>query len=144
MPRSFVINSKDDLLKNIWKIRSQKVVAKPFFGSGGFGIIITEKNKLKNSKLTFPFLLQEFVKSEKGIPGFSKKKGVADLRIVFMNHKPTYALSPNRQKRILVYEFPPRSDPCSGSSQIHPPIRKKNNRKSCSKIVDFSPSPLFS
>ncbi|MDP1845667.1 MAG: ATP-grasp domain-containing protein [Candidatus Moranbacteria bacterium] len=105
MPRSFVIKSKADLLKNIGKIRSQKAVAKPFFGSGGFGIIITERTRLKNSKLAYPFLLQEFVKSEKGIPGFSKEREVADLRIVFMNHKPIYALSRIARKGSLFTNF---------------------------------------
>ncbi len=38
-------------------------------------------------------MVQEFIISEKGIPGFSKKKEVADLRLVFMHHKLSYALS---------------------------------------------------
>jgi len=105
MPVSFVVNSKTDLLEKIKKIQTSKAVAKPFFGSGGFGIIIKEKNALKKEKLAYPLLLQEFIQSEKGIPGFSQKNEVADLRIVYMNHKPVYALSRIAKKGSLFTNF---------------------------------------
>lgn len=137
MPRSFVINSRNNLLKNLGKIRSKKAVAKPFFGSGGFGIIIAEKNKLKNSKLNYPFLLQEFVKSEKGIPGFSKKKEVADLRIVFMNHKPIYALSRIARKGSLFTNFHQGATPVPVSLKFIPQSVKKITEKVVRKLSIF-------
>lgn len=137
MPKSFVINSKDDLLRNIGKIHSQKVVAKPFFGSGGFGIIIKEKSELKNSKLTYPFLLQEFVKSEKGIPGFSKKKEVADLRIVLMTHKPIYALSRVAKRGSLFTNFHQGATPILVPLKFIPRSVKKITKKIIQKLSIF-------
>jgi glutathione synthase/RimK-type ligase-like ATP-grasp enzyme len=137
MPRSFVINSKFDLLKNIGKVRSQKAVTKPFFGSGGFGIVIEEKNKLKHSKLAYPFLLQEFVKSEKGIPGFSKKKEVADLRIVFMNHKPIYALSRIARRGSLFTNFHQGATPIPVPLKFIPRSVKKITEKVVRKLSIF-------
>ena len=93
MPKSFLATSKKDLENIIQKIHSSKVVIKPLYGSGGFGIIIDEKEQVKKAKIDYPVLVQEFIKSEKGIPGFSKKSEVADLRMIFMNHKLVYALS---------------------------------------------------
>lgn len=93
MPKSFVAMDKNELKKVSSKIKSQKLVVKPLYGSGGNGIVIDEKTKALDKKYNYPVLVQEFIVSEKGIPEFSRKKEVSDLRLVFMNHKLSYALS---------------------------------------------------
>jgi len=105
MPASFLADSRKELLKNLSGIKSSKVVLKPLYGSGGFGIIITDKNKIKNTNIEYPVLAQEFVKSTRGIPGFSKKQMVADLRMVFFNHKLIYALSRIARRGSLFTNF---------------------------------------
>lgn len=93
MAPSFLATNQEEFENALKKIMSSKVVIKPLYGSGGFGIAIVEKNKAKKIKNVFPVLLQEFISSTKGIPGFSRKKEVADLRMIFINHKLIYALS---------------------------------------------------
>jgi len=105
MPDSFLATTKEELLDAFRKIRSARVVVKPLYGSGGFGIIIAEKNRAKKAKIDYPVFIQEFIKSEKGIPGFSKKDEIADLRLIFMNHKIIYALSRIAKKGSLFTNF---------------------------------------
>lgn len=93
MPKSFLATNRKELLGISQKIKSSKIVIKPIYGSGGFGIIIDEKEKALNKEISYPVFIQEFIKSEKGIPGFSKKDEISDLRMIFMNHKLVYALS---------------------------------------------------
>jgi len=93
MPKSFISNNEKELKESIRKIKSSKVVIKPLYGCGGDGIIIDEKEKVFEYEYIFPVLVQEFIVSEKGIPGFSKKDEISDLRMVFNHHKLTYALS---------------------------------------------------
>jgi glutathione synthase/RimK-type ligase-like ATP-grasp enzyme len=93
MPESFFAMNKNELAAVAEKIKSKKIVVKPLYGSGGDGIVIFEKKKALNKKYQYPVFVQEFVISEKGIPGFSKKKEISDLRLVYMNHKLSYALS---------------------------------------------------
>jgi glutathione synthase/RimK-type ligase-like ATP-grasp enzyme len=93
MAPSYVASDEKETREAMKKIKSSKVVLKPIYGSGGFGILIEEKNKIKLEKIDYPIFVQEFIKSEKGIPGFSKKKEVADLRMVFMNHELVFSLS---------------------------------------------------
>lgn len=93
MPTSLVAINENELKELINKIRTSLVVVKPIQGSGGYGIIIDEKEKILEKKIVYPVIVQEFIENCNGIPGFSQKGELADLRIVFMNHKPTYALS---------------------------------------------------
>ena len=92
MPESFIATSRVELENAVSRISSSKVVLKPLYGSGGFGIVIDEKEKILKSDIEYPVLVQEFIKSQ-GIPGFSSGEKIADLRMVFMNHKLVYALS---------------------------------------------------
>lgn len=105
MPKSVLATNKKEFLDAFKKIPSSKMVVKPLYGSGGFGIIIDEKNKLKKTKINYPVFIQEFIRSEKGIPGFSKKNEIADLRMIFMNHKFIYALSRIAKKGSLFTNF---------------------------------------
>ncbi|MEK7159039.1 MAG: YheC/YheD family protein [Patescibacteria group bacterium] len=93
MPKSYLANDRIELKSSVERLQTDKVVVKPLFGSGGFDIKIAEKAKVLTGRFNFPVLVQEFIRSEKGIPGLSKGKEVADLRLVFINHKLIYALS---------------------------------------------------
>ncbi|HBI33943.1 MAG TPA: hypothetical protein DEA43_03995 [Candidatus Moranbacteria bacterium] len=93
MPFSQIANNKEELKKTITESPSQKIVIKPLYGSGGFGIFIGEKKKALSEKYIYPVLVQEFIVSEKGIPGISQKDEVADLRMVYQGGKMAYALS---------------------------------------------------
>jgi len=105
MPISFLATNKKELEAALKKIKSHKVVIKPLYGSGGAGITIEEKRKIKINKILFPVLVQEFIKSDKGIPGFSKRKEVADLRMIFINHELIYTLSRIAKKGSLFTNF---------------------------------------
>lgn len=92
MPTSLILHSKKELKHHIKKIKTKHIVVKPFYGSGGFNIFIEKKETLLRRTLGYPILLQEFIDGSSGIPGM-KQNAVADLRIVYLNHKPIYALS---------------------------------------------------
>lgn len=92
MPKSFMATSRAELGNAVDNITSTKVVLKPLYGSGGFGIMIEEKAEILKSDIEYPVLIQEFIKS-RGIPGFSDGREIADLRMVYMNHELVYALS---------------------------------------------------
>lgn len=132
MPKSFVAKNKKEYLKALKKVNSKKAVVKPFFGSGGFGITIDEKKKLLSLTPSFPVMIQEFIKSEQGIPGFSRKKEVADLRLVFMNHKLVYALSRIAKNGSLFTNFH------QGATAILVPLKyiPKSISKVSSEIVE--------
>ena len=132
MPSSFLINNHLELNDVLKKIKSLRVVIKPFYGSGGFGIFIGTKNDALKQKIEFPVLVQEFIKSEKGIPGFSQKKMIADLRLVFINHKLIYALSRIAKKGSLFTNFH------QGATAILVPKNKipKSVNKIVQKIID--------
>ncbi|EKD46698.1 MAG: putative ribosomal protein S6 modification protein [uncultured bacterium] len=93
MPFSQIADNKIDLERAIKESPSEKIVVKPLYGSGGFGIFIGEKEKALERDYNFPVLVQEFVVSEKGVPGFSTKDEIADLRLVFQGGKLAYSLS---------------------------------------------------
>lgn len=132
MPKSFFTADQKELKNTLTKIKSSKVVIKPIYGSGGFGIIIDEKNKITTSKIKYPVLVQEFVKSERGIPGFSKKKEVSDLRLVFMNHKLIYALSRIAKQKSLFTNFH------QGATVMSVPLKfiPKSVRQITAKIIN--------
>jgi glutathione synthase/RimK-type ligase-like ATP-grasp enzyme len=105
MPQSFLATDKKELEDRLKRIRGSKAVIKPLYGSGGFGITIKNKKEIDRRKITLPSLIQEFVKSEKGIPGFSKKKEISDLRMIFINHRFVYAVSRVAKKGSLFTNF---------------------------------------
>lgn len=105
MPKSYLAINSDEFKAAVKKIKSSKVVVKPLYGSGGFGIKIDMKNKVLRAKVKYPVFVQEFIKSQKGIPGFSKKNEVADLRMVYINHKLIYSLSRIAKKGSLFTNF---------------------------------------
>jgi len=105
MPQSFLATNEVELQSVAKKIQSEKIVIKPIYGSGGAGIIIDEKEKALTMPIVYPVFVQEFIVSQKGIPGFSEKDEVSDLRLIFMNHKLVYALSRIAKKGSLFTNF---------------------------------------
>jgi len=62
MPSTHLVNFESELSGVLKNIKSSKVVIKPIYGSGGFGIEILEKDKVKSVVTKgFPILVQEFI-----------------------------------------------------------------------------------
>ncbi|EKE11995.1 MAG: hypothetical protein ACD_14C00049G0005 [uncultured bacterium] len=93
MPLTRIANNKNELELAISQNKTDKIVIKPLYGSGGFGIFIGEISNAFSGEYTYPVLVQEFITSEKGIPGFSPKDEVSDIRLVYQGGKMAYALS---------------------------------------------------
>lgn len=93
MPASFIASNKRELKEALSQLQSGKVVVKPLFGSGGFGILIDSPLDILKKDISYPVLVQEFKENTRGVPGISKEPGLADLRLVFSNHKLIYALT---------------------------------------------------
>lgn len=101
MPLTVVVSNQSELSEMVEKISTSKIVAKPLQGSGGFGIVIGDKKTILENSFEFPILLQEFICNNNGIPGFSEKGELADLRVTYINHEQLYALSRTAQKGSL-------------------------------------------
>jgi glutathione synthase/RimK-type ligase-like ATP-grasp enzyme len=93
MPFSQIVNNKKELNNSIKKSPGEKIVVKPLYGCGGLGIFIGEKNEALKKEFKYPVLLQEFILSEKGIPGISQQPETSDLRLVYQGGELVYALS---------------------------------------------------
>lgn len=146
MPKSFLATDKKNLYKTLKQISSKKAVIKPLYGSGGFGIIIQDKRQILKEKIEYPVLVQEFIKSEKGIPGFSKNKEVSDLRMIFINHKLIYALSRIAKKDSLFTNFhqgataflvPEKNIPASAKKMSQKIIKKLSVYPEANYSLDF-------
>lgn len=104
MVKSYVAYDKKQLLSFTKKIKSKKMVLKPLYGSGGFGIFICNKTEAGKKRLTYPIFVQNFIETD-GIPGISDKGDIADLRLVFVNHKLIYSLTRIAKKGSLFTNF---------------------------------------
>jgi len=104
MAPSHFASNKNQFLHVLKKIKSDRVVVKLLYGSGGKEVTIANKSKMRYIKFDFPVLVQEFIPTA-GIPGFSNKKEVADLRLVFINHELIYALSRKAKGKSLFTNF---------------------------------------
>ena len=105
MPNSYLANSKREYLGALAKIKTKMVVVKPLYGSGGFGIFIGPKSDaIRKQRLKYPLLVQEFITGA-GIPNFTPKGHLADLRIIYFDHKIIYSLSRIARKGSLFTNF---------------------------------------
>lgn len=86
-PKTFVVNDFYELQRIIYYIKSNKVVLKPRYGSNGKGIVILDKNQLKNG-IKKDTIVQEFIDSSNGILGM---KIVHDLRVIIVDGKINHA-----------------------------------------------------
>lgn len=86
-PKTFIVNDFYELQRIIYYIKSKKVVLKPRFGSNGIGIVILNKDKLRNG-IKKDTVVQEFVDSSNGILNVKKTH---DLRIIIIDGKINHA-----------------------------------------------------
>jgi glutathione synthase/RimK-type ligase-like ATP-grasp enzyme len=88
--KSWLVNTREELRAILPKIKTSRVVLKPLMESGGKDVLIlSKKEAAKKNNSDQIWLVQEFIDSSRGVPGFSK--GVHDLRLVFVNEKIIYA-----------------------------------------------------
>ncbi len=137
MPKSFLAINESEFDEMIEKVSSEKVVLKPLYGSGGFGILITEKNDINKNTIEYPVLIQEFIENERGIPGFSNEGDVADLRMVFFNHKLRYAISRVAKKGSLFTNFHQGANAVMVPEDKIPENAKKIAEKIVNKLIVF-------
>jgi glutathione synthase/RimK-type ligase-like ATP-grasp enzyme len=105
MPKTYFAADAKEYQKILDDLNKEELyVVKPLYGSGGFGISIDKKDKLKKAELEFPVIIQEFIESD-GIPGFSNPGELADLRLIYMNNDLVYALSRIAKKGSLFTNF---------------------------------------
>ncbi|MBI2415869.1 MAG: ATP-grasp domain-containing protein [Candidatus Kerfeldbacteria bacterium] len=72
--------------EQIQKIKTDKIVVKPVFGTEGRGIIVTNKNNFEYTQLDSayePYLIQKFIDTSNGIPDIVN--GLHDLRLYMFN-----------------------------------------------------------
>ncbi len=156
MPMTLLANNKKELIETFDKIKGEKVVIKPLHGSGGFGIFIGKKSNAFKEKLTYPVITQKFIKSTRGIPGFSQKDEVSDLRLIYTDNKIVYALSRIAKEGSLFTNFHqganavlvPRNKIPKSVEKIAEEITKilavfKNNHYSLDFIFDDDEKPIF-
>lgn len=95
------IREAEDAAKSL---SGDTVVLKQPYGSGGKQVEICGKNEIKETKLAFPVLVQQFIPTA-GVPGISETGEIADLRIVYIGGKPLYALSRKAEAGSLFTNF---------------------------------------
>ncbi len=93
MPATILASNAAEVRSALEQMSGSQTVIKPLHGSGGFGIFIGAKKDVNTASLPYPVIVQEFIVSTKGIPGFSQRDEVADLRLIYTDHKLVYALS---------------------------------------------------
>lgn len=105
MPKSVLVDKESELKNSLNELNTEKVVVKPLYGSGGFNITIELKEKIIQNinKIKFPVIIQEMVNGQNGIKGISDT--LADLRLVFVDHKFIYACSRIAKKGSLFTNF---------------------------------------
>lgn len=86
MPKTFLVNSEKEIPEVLEKIKTDKVVLKPFNGLKGIGVFIGPKADALNFRFPTNFqkyIAQEFVDTSKGITGITP--GMHDLRVAVVN-----------------------------------------------------------
>lgn len=86
----YKVLQKRNLPQILSQIKSDKVVIKSFYGSGGDDVLIAHKQDINSSRLPYPLLIQEFIDSSNGIPGIIDNS-VHDFRIVCIENEIMYS-----------------------------------------------------
>lgn len=82
-PVSAVVRSADELKSAVHDIPGELIVAKPTDGAEGKGVSIVPRDKIQETVTEFPYLLQEFLDTSKGIPDIVD--GTHDFRMIVIN-----------------------------------------------------------
>lgn len=85
----YKVSDREELIRALKQIKGKLIVLKPAVGSGGKGVIITEKSKACSLEIKDGLLASEFIDSSLGIKGITLKKH--DLRLVFIDDKLIYS-----------------------------------------------------
>lgn len=88
MPATYLLENEKEITKYLPKIKTDKVVIKPFNGLKGQGIYIGSKDgakKFRFSKKYPKYIMQEFVDTSEGISDIAS--GTHDLRITIIDGK---------------------------------------------------------
>lgn len=91
MPKTILIENEGQIAPSLSKIKTKRVVLKPFNGLKGMGIFIGDKLDALNFKFpgNFPkYIMQEFVDTSGGIAHITP--GTHDLRVVIVNSNPVW------------------------------------------------------
>jgi glutathione synthase/RimK-type ligase-like ATP-grasp enzyme len=82
VPKGYLVNGMAEVKKAIKKIKSDKVVIKPRYGSSAKGLYIIDKREIV-PKVKGEYIVQEFIDSSRGLDGICK--GICDVRVVMVN-----------------------------------------------------------
>ena len=82
--QTFSVNNKEELVKVVDKIKSNKIVLKPRFGIMGNKIRIVDKNKIPDD-VKHNTVVQEFIETSEGVKELGIV-GIHDVRTVLINH----------------------------------------------------------
>lgn len=141
MPHSAVVNNPAD-----WRaVRGQfrgRVAAKPLYGKGGVGIKFFDSRRTV-PRGPYPMLIQQFISSHGGIPGFSRRKVLADLRLVYIDHQLMFAMSREAKPGSLFTNFH------QGAKAVRVPLNKvpavvKRQAGKIIKILKIFPAANYS
>lgn len=90
-PKSFLVESEQELHNAFLKIPTEKVAVKTLSGNSGTGVFVGEKTDFNLSKFGkgFPLQIQEFIETSSGIPEIID--GRHDFRVIIMNGEPALA-----------------------------------------------------
>lgn len=101
-PKTFILNktTKNGLNKILKEIKTNLVVTKPIFGSGGKNVKIIPHQQLAKIKEKGEQIIQEFIDSSSGIKNLTKE--THDLRIVMINGRISYSYLRIPKKNSLI------------------------------------------
>lgn len=84
-PQTFLAKNKKELQSLIKRIKSDIIVVKELYGSGGEQVRIGSREETATIDYSYPVMVQEFVDSSGGINGIAE--GMHDLRVILQNGK---------------------------------------------------------
>lgn len=88
-PRTWRVTDKNELTNILATVATDLVVLKPIDGEGGNDVFIGSKADAVNHAIQAPFLVQEFIDSSGGVPGFVE--GLHDFRVATLNGQLVYS-----------------------------------------------------
>ena len=98
VPKCYLVNGIVELKKAIKKIKSDKVVIKPRYGSSAKGLYIIDKTE-RVPNVKGEYIVQEFVDTCSGIPNLVK--GVYDIRLLIVDGVVNHAYMRVAQKGLV-------------------------------------------
>jgi glutathione synthase/RimK-type ligase-like ATP-grasp enzyme len=88
-PKTIVTHNDQEFESGLTAIETKKIVIKPLDQEEGHGVYIGDIEYIKSSPKEYPLLIQEFLDSSAGMPGFVD--GIHDFRVALMNGEIVYS-----------------------------------------------------